>query len=344
MTSFFPSHMRQWTHPGVIVSSEINEEVLKEIGRTDVITATKEIAKSNPQAVLKLPALLKEKSRAEAEKTILTLLYKERVKRYVYMTEEGLSPPGLGDQLAYNKSLALVDQTLKVGLNNCSVKDIENLFKKIHAIFTETNAFVETKGEYRKGDIGVRRVPFMDQFNEFEAYLKKHDPLSLPFLYECKPLLDKGKSYVEMALDNLVLPQAVTFIRKYLYLPPTWCKVPLLMQNLISRVQADIKGKDPIELAASAFMEFVNIHPFVDANGRIARIFMNMILIHGGHQPIAFSYDSDYSKAVVEDQEKNNGAFAKYIQPIVLQFDYEAVPVLTKEVLQRITMKASFLD
>jgi Fic family protein len=39
----------------------------------------------------------------------------------------------------------------------------------------------------------------------------------------------------------------------------------------------------PIELAAWLHHDFVHIHPFSDGNGRVARLFMNVALLHFGY-------------------------------------------------------------
>ncbi len=44
------------------------------------------------------------------------------------------------------------------------------------------------------------------------------------------------------------------------------------------------KEKNPVEVAALAHKEFVFIHPFVDGNGRVARLLMNLILLQEGYE------------------------------------------------------------
>jgi len=40
------------------------------------------------------------------------------------------------------------------------------------------------------------------------------------------------------------------------------------------------------EMALAAHFKFVSIHPFIDGNGRVGRLIMNLILLKGGYWPI----------------------------------------------------------
>jgi Fic family protein len=42
----------------------------------------------------------------------------------------------------------------------------------------------------------------------------------------------------------------------------------------------------PVELAARVHIDFVGIHPFIDGNGRTARLLMNLELLKAGFPPI----------------------------------------------------------
>lgn len=48
---------------------------------------------------------------------------------------------------------------------------------------------------------------------------------------------------------------------------------------------------NPIELAAWTHAEFVKIHPFVDGNGRTARLIMNYQLMSAGFLPVSINKD-----------------------------------------------------
>lgn len=47
------------------------------------------------------------------------------------------------------------------------------------------------------------------------------------------------------------------------------------------------EGIHPIQLAAWTHLEFVNIHPYQDGNGRISRLMMNYVLMSNGWPPVS---------------------------------------------------------
>lgn len=63
-------------------------------------------------------------------------------------------------------------------------------------------------------------------------------------------------------------------------------KVSGEMENLVYEINKNPKDYNPIELAAFAHHELVKIHPFVDGNGRVARLLCNLILISKGYPPM----------------------------------------------------------
>ena len=59
-------------------------------------------------------------------------------------------------------------------------------------------------------------------------------------------------------------------------------KIPGEMQKLVKWYNDNEKKLHPIELAATLHQRFVFIHPFVDGNGRVARLLMNLALLRNG--------------------------------------------------------------
>jgi len=77
------------------------------------------------------------------------------------------------------------------------------------------------------------------------------------------------------------------FITGTEYVPPTADEIPTLMKALVSELNEKSPKIHPVMLAAFAHRRLVDIHPFVDGNGRTARLLMNLILINKGYQIVS---------------------------------------------------------
>jgi len=60
-------------------------------------------------------------------------------------------------------------------------------------------------------------------------------------------------------------------------------KLNLLMKNFSVNIPKILKEKHPVEAAAIIHKEFVFINPFIDGNGRTARLLMNLVLLQKGY-------------------------------------------------------------
>ena len=58
--------------------------------------------------------------------------------------------------------------------------------------------------------------------------------------------------------------------------------VPKLMASFVNWMTANEGKMHPVEFAALVHQKFVYIHPFVDGNGRVARLLMNLALLRAG--------------------------------------------------------------
>ncbi|MFH2096919.1 MAG: Fic family protein [Bacteroidota bacterium] len=67
------------------------------------------------------------------------------------------------------------------------------------------------------------------------------------------------------------------------YLLPKPEKLQSLMDQLENKYRIYPTNIHPVELAANLHKDFVLIHPFIDGNGRIARLLNNLVLLHSGY-------------------------------------------------------------
>lgn len=66
--------------------------------------------------------------------------------------------------------------------------------------------------------------------------------------------------------------------------PPAW-EIPALIDDWATWLAAEMDQLDTVSLAAMAHHKLVEIHPFIDGNGRTARLIMNVILMRAGYPP-----------------------------------------------------------
>lgn len=71
------------------------------------------------------------------------------------------------------------------------------------------------------------------------------------------------------------------------FMPPNYNEILPKILELIDGLKHGILSEDPIDSAILFHHEFVCIHPFIDGNGRIARLLMNYILMKNGYPYIA---------------------------------------------------------
>lgn len=101
--------------------------------------------------------------------------------------------------------------------------------------------------------------------------------------------------------------------REIIFRPPANENVPVLTKDLVDWINSpEAKELDPVIEAGIAHYEFVRIHPFIDGNGRSARVLASLILFLRGFDIKQFFclddyYDSDrpaYYKALQNVDQK----------------------------------------
>lgn len=89
--------------------------------------------------------------------------------------------------------------------------------------------------------------------------------------------------------------------------PPDALEVPNQMQKLIHWLASQKKKLHPVELAALLHHKLVYIHPFLDGNGRTARLVMNVLLMQKDY-PLVIILKNDRKKYynILDKADKNN--------------------------------------
>jgi Fic family protein len=80
-------------------------------------------------------------------------------------------------------------------------------------------------------------------------------------------------------MENVVIGGAV-------HIPPKHYEISELMQRLLFEYKGTWRSFHPVVRATILHGEFVKIHPFIDGNGRTARLLLNFELMKNGYTPI----------------------------------------------------------
>ena len=87
--------------------------------------------------------------------------------------------------------------------------------------------------------------------------------------------------------------------RKTIYWPPDHEEVPKLLEELFDYLRVNSKTIDPLILAGIFHKQFVVLHPFVDGNGRTARLAVKVLLAKMGLNTFnLFSFENYYNRNV----------------------------------------------
>jgi Fic family protein len=121
--------------------------------------------------------------------------------------------------------------------------------------------------------------------------------------------------------DNVIITGA-TFI------PPNYHKLPNLMHDFIIDLNNKKTELHLVELAAYTYLKLVAIHPFIDGNGRIARLLTNLILLNNGYRIISiFPEDRDKYinslKTAQNPDSQDYSLFFRFIAETELKAQYE---------------------
>lgn len=103
------------------------------------------------------------------------------------------------------------------------------------------------------------------------------------------------------------------------HIPPDAIIVPESMEKLIYRYNEWKEKYHPIIVAALLHAEFVKIHPFIDGNGRTARLLMNFEVMKNGYPPIIIKNKERHKYYDALDVGALTGDYTDFVKMVTKQ-------------------------
>ncbi len=100
------------------------------------------------------------------------------------------------------------------------------------------------------------------------------------------------------------------------HIPPNHMLVPEYMQKLFAEYEQQWNAYHPVVKACLLHGEFVKIHPFIDGNGRTARLLLNFELMKNGYPPIVITKEKRAEYYAALDIAHTTMDYSKFIQLI----------------------------
>lgn len=175
---------------------------------------------------------------------------------------------------------------------------LKNLKDKFEIDMTyNSNAIEGNKLTLRETFLVVRKGITIGGKSLEEHLEAKNHVDAIRFLYE---LTDKKRRITEediLTVHHLVLEKIdLGFAGKYrnqqvyiegaVHVPPPAREVPKLMQRVIKQLNSNEEKEKAIISASKVHYLITFIHPFIDGNGRVARLLLNLRLMRAGFPPI----------------------------------------------------------
>jgi Fic family protein len=114
------------------------------------------------------------------------------------------------------------------------------------------------------------------------------------------------------------------------FIPPAPERIPEMMKAFVDRIPDQRAANHPIQFAAIIHDELVTIHPFIDGNGRAARLLMNLALLQAGY-PLAIIppiLRVDYLDTLDQTHKGDAGPFISFIVKVCYETAKEYLRLL----------------
>lgn len=248
-----------------------------------------------------------------------------RLKRFVLITSTGASTRIEGGKL--------------------SDEDIEKMMRGI-----SVQKFTDRDGQEVKGYFELLE-------NVFDAWknIKFSENTIKHFHQELLKYVDKDKGhrgeYKKQENKVHMVDQAGNSVGVLFDTTPAYL-TPKEMQELVDWTKEVIEKKThhPLLIIGNFLVEFLNIHPFVDGNGRISRVLANLLLLKEGylympyisHEKLIEDNKPDYyvalrkSQKTLKKKKEDITPWLNFFFDVLLEQSKQAVELLSKENIEKL--------
>jgi hypothetical protein len=190
-----------------------------------------------------------------------------------------------------------------------STAEIKTLLLEIHSRIYHGDAEV---GKFRDKLTHIELGPFAKQLKN-----KGSSDEDLEVLQSIYDLVDLSNASIDEMILNFSEKQ-MALLSRVAIIPPS----PVELRKdltVFARKLSDRLGDllsheaDAITLAAWAHQQILRMHPFMDGNGRVARVMLNTILQMGGYEPVAIPNERDFYESMKSPKE-----FRDYLAQVVI--------------------------
>jgi Fic family protein len=145
-------------------------------------------------------------------------------------------------------------------------------------------------------------------FERITRLARGHSRINLPVILEIHEIVTRGllEDSGRYRIQNVRIAGAKKS-------PPDFSKVPKLMEEMIKDM-AKIRAHRVV-VATYLHHRLVEIHPFSDGNGRVARLMMNLLLMRSRFPPVVLKKEDrkKYYECLKRADRGNLGPFANFI-------------------------------
>jgi Fic family protein len=114
------------------------------------------------------------------------------------------------------------------------------------------------------------------------------------------------------------------------FIPPAPDRIADLMKSFVAELPETRAKHHPVEYAAIIHQELVTVHPFIDGNGRAARLLMNLALLQAGY-PVAIIppiLRREYLDTLDKTHKGDDGPFIRFIAGVCYESAKEYLRLL----------------